>query len=87
MPLGLYMPEHAALMADQAGQKWRPSNGTEGDLFTSRWCDECVRNMPGLCSILAATMVYEEDSEHYPSEWQHGDDGQPKCAAFEPANT
>lgn len=86
MPHGIYVPEHAAMLVDQAGEKWRPSNGTEGEIFTNSWCGQCKRNMPGLCSILAATMVYDEASEHYPSEWQYGDDGQPKCTAFEPAN-
>ena len=84
MPLGLYMPAHAALMADQAGQKWRPSNGIEGCVFMDRWCEECAKL--GLCDIPMKTMAFDVDDAEYPEQWQHGEDGQPKCTVFEPAN-
>lgn len=32
-------PEGAFL--DAAGQKYRPSNGTDGEMFQAMWCDKC----------------------------------------------
>ena len=72
------------------GHKYRPSNGTEGAIFESRWCEKCVRdrayresdgNKPG-CEILAMTGAYKVDEPGYPSEWVYGAEG-PMCTAFD----
>ena len=86
MPHGIYDHEFATAMKHRAGNKWRPSNGTEGEIFIDSWCGECKRDKNQNCPILAATFAHAVTDEAYPKEWQYGDDGQPKCAAFEPHN-
>ena len=88
MPHGIYPPEDAAeFFAPLAGKKFRPSNGTEGEIFIDSWCGECARDKNQGCPIVAATFAFDVDEPEYPQEWQYGEDGQPKCTAFEPANT
>lgn len=80
--------------------KWapyRPSNGTEGDIFQEAYCVRCKRDQAFQesggeadgCPILAATMAYRLEDEKYPKEWrrQVGDNewpGTAECTAFEP---
>ena len=80
----IYTKDYAELLKPQAGQKWRPSNGTEGDMFMSRQCIGCLFNGDDEtgCDIQLKTMVFSLDDPEYPSEWQIGTDGQPMCAAF-----
>ena len=85
MPHDLYMPEFADKLKHRAGMKWRPSNGTEGDIFMESWCAKCKRDINFDCEIIAKTMVFSFDDERYPKEWQYGEDGQPKCTAYESA--
>ena len=37
------------------------------------------------CEINGLTMIYQVGEAEYPTEWQHGKDGQPCCTAFIPA--
>ena len=62
-------------------ERYRPANGTEGDLFQSHWCAGCERDRDGDCPILAATMAYDIDDVAYPPEWIVGRDG-PECTAY-----
>lgn len=89
-------PDHLAqFCATRAGQKYRPHNGVEGDLFIDTWCRHCERathaGMEPLgfdmsaCLIVGATFAYAIEDLHYPKEWQYGEDGQPCCTAFVPA--
>lgn len=87
MPHGIYVPEDAETRAIRAGEKWRPSNGTEGEIFHASWCDHCKRDAHQDCSIRGDTYCYDVNDPKYPREWQYGDDGQPKCTAFEPYNS
>lgn len=80
------MPGLADKLKNRAGSKWRPSNGTEGDIFRQSWCDKCKRDINSDCPILGATMMYDVDDDGYPMEWQYGNDGQPVCTAFEANN-
>lgn len=75
-------------------EKYRPSNGTEGDGFISAWCGKCERSgRPGKpcdaghevlgCSIVGRTMAFNIEDTEYPDEWIHGKDG-PECTAFVP---
>lgn len=63
---------------------YRPTSGTEGDYFQSRYCDRCVNDDPDndkFCDILGRTMALGEDDEGYPTEWRW-QDGKPVCIAF-----
>lgn len=68
-------------------EKYKPSNGTEGEIFQAHWCDNCKHDdfddqtCTGGCSILSKTMLYDVDDPDYPSEWQVID-GKPECKAF-----
>lgn len=85
----IYPPEHAAILKVRAGQKYRPSNGSEGDVFYGNWCVDCAceaahRADPALgdgCLILAASYAFDIDEECYPAEWQYSPAGQPCCTA------
>ena len=64
-------------------EKYRPSNGVEGDAFMTRQCGPCVKDSEeSPCHIIACTMGYEVDDDEYPTEWQTGPEG-PHCTAFE----
>jgi hypothetical protein len=90
----------AAMNVERAGQKYQPSNGTEGECFISVWCGECARDKSlregapfeecddnERCDIVTKTMVYDVKDSEYPHEWQYGPDGQPRCTAFVEAGT
>lgn len=92
----IYPDDLAERMKDQAGRKYRPSNGTEGDLFQAAWCVHCRRDAAFRqdpeaaaegCTILVHTYAYAVDHPRYPGEWQWGEDGQPRCTAFQPMGT
>ena len=81
MPHGIYPPKLAESCKAHTGEKWRPSNGTEGEIFIASWCGKCG-NDESTCEILTATFAYCEADSEYPLQWQLGADGQPKCTAF-----
>lgn len=85
MDRGIYVPEHAAINIPRAGQKWRPSNGHEGELFDRHYCMGCSKDQDGTCRIFMLTLVHALKDPEYPSEWQYGRDGQPTCTAFDDA--
>lgn len=61
---------------------YRPSNGSEGEWFMSRWCERCVKDMPSKpCRIIGRTMALSVGEKGYPREWIEDDDG-PRCTAF-----
>jgi hypothetical protein len=69
-------------------EKYRPSNGSEGMDFMSRFCDVCKKDNPDkmiLCPIIAATFAFNVDDPMYPKEWIY-DEGKPICTAFEDEN-
>lgn len=91
----IYPKELAEMRIERAGQKYQPSNGTEGFIFMEAWCAECQRDKAmregadfdecdddERCDIIGDTMAYDVDDPEYPSEWQFGTDGQPRCTAF-----
>ena len=83
MPHGIYPSKLAEDLKECTGQKWRPSNGTEGEIFTHSWCRKCKKDAKHDCKILAATLAFNVAENGYPAEWQYGNDGQPMCAGFE----
>lgn len=91
----IYTDSHAALLVERAGQKYRPSNGSEGEAFFESWCSECQRDKAmregapledcddnERCDIIGDTFAYSVDDPRYPDAWQYGPDGQPRCTAF-----
>jgi len=64
-------------------EKYRPSNGTEGEAFMSVWCQCCVKDSEASpCPIIFKAMTYNIDDDEYPDEWTYNDDGAPICTAF-----
>lgn len=74
-----------------AGQPFRPSNGTEGMIFTDAFCDRCIHekfthtgnDKDKMCDILNATMAFGINDKEYPSEWQFDSDGWPTCTKWQ----
>ena len=67
---------------------YRPSNGTEGDLFMARWCRLCKKDHPTEgCEILMRSMLHWKDEPGYPTEWRYRKEKDqtehPVCTAFE----
>jgi hypothetical protein len=95
MTSAIYPKTLADMLIYRAGEKYRPSNGTEGDCFFAAWCCKCQRDKAmregsnidecddnERCDIIANTMAYDLEDPEYPVEWQYGKDGQPCCTAF-----
>ena len=73
------------------GEPWRPSNGTDGDIFHEDWCQRCAKDKhmsegipfdqvaeSDLCSILATSFLPDEPLP----EWRRLPDGRTICTAF-----
>lgn len=77
----------------KSGDKYRPSNGSEGDIFMSQFCDRCKHNKETPCEIIGRTMACKIDDPSYPDEWVRAEDGLQiwegvmgsKCTKFEAA--
>jgi len=65
-------------------QKYRPSNGSEGECFQEEFCYKCqfYDDYFG-CPILNATAVFDVANKKYPNQWT-ADDGfeNPTCSGF-----
>lgn len=82
----LFPDDFAEMLKKRAGQKYRPANGTEGDIFMSNFCEQCKHGDDQgeeCCPIQLNSMIHDIDHPQYPTEWQYDTDGQPKCTAFE----
>ena len=73
---------------------YRPSNGSEGTNFMTRFCDRCTKDAlyrktedgEDGCKILLDTLIYDRADENYPPEWISDDEVglvEPRCTAFE----
>lgn len=66
-----------------AGKPFMPSNGTDGMIFCSEFCDNCIHQHPDAdnerqCTdILLKSLIGEQ-----PKEWIYDKLGQPTCTAF-----
>lgn len=81
----LLTDEHARAVWRSEQTKYRPSNGSEGDMFMERWCFRCTKDDPDrgvYCPIIAATMALDVEDDGYPEEWTYKG-GQPCCTAFD----
>ena len=75
----LFPDELAEHTKKQAGKKYRPSNGTEGDLFMSSFCHNCANDINEYCSIIDYSMAFDIEDDEYPKELIISTDGQPRC--------
>lgn len=72
--------------------KWipyRPSNGTEGEIFESWFCQRCLLDQDSSCEIHTRAIAFNEDAPGYPKEWVIPENteewpGDAKCTAFVP---
>jgi hypothetical protein len=68
---------------------YRPSNGSEGEMFKEQFCYRCKHDdydNAVYCPILGASLVYEVDDPQYPKEWiadERGPQYLGICTAFE----
>lgn len=68
---------------------YRPSNGTEGEIFDAVYCENCARDrryretLDGRdgCNILVHALAYDLNHPEYPKEWVYLA-GVPTCTAF-----
>lgn len=74
-------------------ERYRPSNGSEGEGFQAAFCDHCERDrafresyphVDGAdgCPILAAALALDINHPSYPKEWTFDRDGHSTCTAF-----
>lgn len=90
-PRAIFPDGLAELCKKSAGQSYRPSNGTEGEYFSAAFCAQCKAGTgfhdenAALCDIAMSSMAFGKDDPEYPKEWIYGEDGQPKCTAFDPS--
>lgn len=64
---------------------YRPSNGTEGMIFTSEYCDHCIHENSEKgkhCKIYTATLFFAPYEPEYPIEWRYNSLGHPTCTAY-----
>lgn len=71
----------------EAGKPYRPSNGTEGEMFMSRFCYRCQHDddEEEPCPILTMTFAVGIEDADYPREWMYDQAGKPICSAFAPS--
>jgi len=85
----IHVDSMAERMKERAGESYRPSNGTEGEIFMSAFCSKCKhdnldpKTYSGGCEIIGLTMAFDTNDAEYPREWIIDSDGQPTCTAFE----
>lgn len=68
-------------------KKYRPSNGSEGVWFESKFCDRCLNQHPDpdcqpQCLIIMRAFLNDINDKEYPEEWQYDDNDKPTCTAF-----
>lgn len=66
---------------------YQPSNGTEGMIFTDRYCMNCINCDPDptgdkQCTILMRTLCYYTTDKEYPTEWRYVNDT-PTCTNWQ----
>jgi len=84
-------PKVSIQLKQCAGKPYQPSNGTEGMMFTSAFCDRCIHDKYGhtgntndeMCDIIASTMALDIKDEHYPKEWIYNEEGWPVCTKWQ----
>lgn len=75
-------------MSFKVGEIYEPSNGTEGMIFTDKFCMQCLHCDPDpegekQCEILCATMCFSKKDKEYPREWIYDAEGNPTCTKWQ----
>lgn len=76
------------LCKEAAGQPYRPSNGTEGDIFQSYFCDKCRKwpinpDAKTQCGIFLKMLIKNVGEKGYPKQIRYAPDGSgPECTSF-----
>lgn len=68
---------------------YRPSNGSEGEYFESKFCLQCARvdeDPHGGCPIWGAAIEFGADDPNYPKELRLDERGRPTCTGFQCAD-
>ena len=73
----------------QPGDKYRPSNGTEGCSFEEHFCHHCIhekwvhtqKDGDKQCDILNRAFLHDLKDPEYPEEWTYDATGHPTCTA------
>lgn len=71
-----------------AGKPYRPSNGTEGDIWESNYCHKCAHEKYAhtmddddrKCEIYSNMLIYNINETEYPKEIKYNAEGMPHCA-------
>ena len=68
--------------------KYQPSNGSEGDYFTDKYCMNCLHCDPDpkgskQCEILMRTLIYHVSDPEYPNEWCYDENDKPQCTSWQ----
>jgi hypothetical protein len=63
------------MKAENGDRPYRPSNGTEGEIFMSRWCFKCIKESG--CTILTGALAGKT-----PKQWRKGQAGS-RCTSFQ----
>ena len=69
-------------------RKYQPSNGTEGEWFMGKFCDQCIHEHPKPdvdpeCEIIILTMGLSVNHKDYPEEWCYNENDKPTCTKFQ----
>jgi hypothetical protein len=84
-------PSNPERQKGAAMKKYRPSNGTEGEIFMCEFCYQCIHEKwshtqnddDKKCEIITLTMGLDVDDKDYPSEWTFDAEGNPTCTKFQ----
>jgi hypothetical protein len=75
-------------------EPYRPSNGTEGDMFMANWCERCTKDRARRrsvdhagCRILSYMMAFHIEDPEFPKQIVRTADvpyieSDPRCTAF-----
>lgn len=79
----IFPAKYAEMLKDRAGEKYEPSNGTEGMIFEETFCHDCKRHDLPCREIWGNALFLTKDHANYPKELTYTAEGQPTCTAFE----
>jgi hypothetical protein len=60
---------------------YRPANGTEGEIFMSKFCEKCEYDRNEDCEIILLSMCNYTTDPDYPKYWIYKN-GKPICTKF-----
>lgn len=74
-------------MGELTGNRYKPSNGSEGMWFENEYCMNCLNCDPDpngkkQCQILFRAFWYDIDDNEYPVEWVYDENDKPMCTEY-----